>query len=64
MIDVFIGTLNDNIQHEVHIWGSDLLEKAFMLARKIESKIMATKKPDNHNCNMEVLPLAFHNLQG
>ena len=34
-IDVFIGTLKDNIQHEVRIWEPDSLEKAFRLARKI-----------------------------
>ena len=49
MIDVFIGTLNDNIQHEVHLWELDSLEKAFRLARKIESKIMVTRKPTPHN---------------
>ena len=48
-IDVFIGTLNDNIQHEVFLWEPDSLEKAFRLARKIESKIMATRKPTTHN---------------
>ena len=47
-IDVFIGTLKDNIQHEVLIWGLDSLEKAFRLARKIECKIMATRKPTTH----------------
>ena len=47
-IDVFIGTLKDNIQREVHIWESDSLEKAFRLARKIECKIMATRKPTTH----------------
>ena len=41
-IDVFIGCLNDNIQHDVHLLGPDSLEKAFRLARKMESKIMAT----------------------
>ena len=35
MIDVFIGTLKDNIQHEVCLWEPDSLEKAFRLARKI-----------------------------
>jgi len=48
-IDVFIGTLKDNIQHEVRIWEPDSLEKAFRLARKMESKKMATKKPNTHN---------------
>ena len=33
-IDVFIETLKDDIQHEVHIWEPDSLEKAFRLARK------------------------------
>ena len=48
MIDVFIGTLKDNIQHEVRVWEPDSLEKAFRLARKIECKIMATRKPTTH----------------
>ena len=48
MIDVFIGTLNDNIQHEVRVWEPDSLEKVFRLARKIECKIMATRKPTTH----------------
>ena len=48
MIDVFIGTLKDNIQHEVRVWEPDSLEKAFRLERKIECKIMATTKPTTH----------------
>ena len=48
-IDVFIGNLNDNIQHEVHLCEPDSLEKAFKLERKIERKIMATRKPTTHN---------------
>ena len=48
-IDVFIGTLKDNIQHEVCLWELDSLEKAFRLARKMESKIMATREPTTHN---------------
>ena len=47
-IDLFIGTLKDNIQHEVREWEHDSLEKAFRLARKIECKIMATRKPTTH----------------
>ena len=47
-IDVFIGTLKDNIQHEVRLWEPDSLEKAFRLARKNESKFMATRKPTTH----------------
>ena len=48
MIDFFIGTIKDNIQHEIHLWEPDSLEKAFKLERKIESKIMATRKPTTH----------------
>eukprot|EP00253_Pinus_taeda_P032507 PITA_32507 len=48
-IEVFIGTLNDNIQHEVHRWEPSSLEKAYRLARKIESKIMEIRKPTTHN---------------
>ena len=48
-IDVFIETLKDNIQHKVYLWEPDSLEKAFKLARKMERKIMETKKPTTHN---------------
>ena len=44
-VDVFIGTLKHNIEHEVRLWEPDSLEKAFRLARKI----MATRKPTTHN---------------
>ena len=47
-IDLFIGTLKDNIQHEVRVLEPDSLEKAFRLERKIECKIMATRKPTTH----------------
>ena len=49
LIDVFIGNLKDNIQHEVCLWEPDSLEKAFRLERKIERKIMATRNPTTHN---------------
>eukprot|EP00253_Pinus_taeda_P006560 PITA_06560 len=48
-IDVFIGNLKDNIQHDVHLWEPNSLEKAFRLARKMESKIMSTRKHTTHN---------------
>ena len=65
-IDVFIRTLKDNIQHEVHLWEPDSLEKAFRLARKIESEIMETRNPTTHDYNYgkKKILLAFHNLQG
>ena len=41
LIDVFIGTLKDNIQHEVRTWEPKSLENAFRVARNVESKNMA-----------------------
>jgi hypothetical protein len=41
LIDVFIGTLKDNIQHEVHLWEPKSLENAYRVARNVESKNMA-----------------------
>jgi hypothetical protein len=40
LIDVFIGTLKDNIQHEVRLWEPKSLENAFKVARNVESKNM------------------------
>ena len=48
-IDVFIGTLKDNIKNEVCLWELDSLEKKFRLVRKMERKIMARRKPTTHN---------------
>ena len=46
LLDLFIGTLKDNIQHEVCLLEPTSLEKAFMVARKVESKnlVMATRR--------------------
>ena len=48
-IDLFLGSLKDSIEHEVLVLEPDSLEKAFRLARKMERKIMATRKPTTHN---------------
>jgi hypothetical protein len=40
LIDAFIGTLKDNIQHEVHLWEAKSLDNAFRVARNVESKNM------------------------
>jgi hypothetical protein len=46
LIDVFVGTLKDNIQHEVHLWEPKSLENAFKVERNVESKniAMATRR--------------------
>jgi hypothetical protein len=41
MIYVFIGTLKNNIQHEVLLWETKPLENAFRVERNVESKNMA-----------------------
>jgi hypothetical protein len=41
LIDVFIETLNDNIQHDVHLCEPKSLENVFNVARNLESKNMA-----------------------
>ena len=46
---MFIRSLKDNIQHDVRLWEPDSLEKAFSLARKMESKIMVARKHTTHN---------------
>ena len=37
LLDLFIGTFNDNIHQEVRLFEPTSFEKAFMVARKIES---------------------------
>jgi hypothetical protein len=41
LIDIFIVTLKDNIQHEVLLWEPKSLEIAFKVAINVESKNMA-----------------------
>ena len=38
LLDLFIGTLKDNIQHDIRLLEPTSLEKYFMVARKVESK--------------------------
>ena len=46
LLDIFIGTLKDNIQHEVRLFQPISLEKDFMVERKVESKnlVLDTKR--------------------
>ena len=41
LLDLFIRTLKDKIQHEVCLFKPTSVEKDFMVARKFESKNMA-----------------------
>jgi len=54
IVDVFIGTLKDNIQHEVLLWEPKSLENAFKVERNVESKNMAmTTRRTNPNIYRE-----------
>jgi gas vesicle protein len=48
LIDVFIGTLKDNIQHGVLLWKPKSLENAFKVERNVESKNMAMATRSNN----------------
>jgi hypothetical protein len=39
LLDHFMGTLKENIQHGVHLFKPMSIEKAFNLERKVEKKI-------------------------
>jgi hypothetical protein len=41
LIYIFIGTLRDNIQHEVLLWEPKSLQNAFRVERNVQSKNMA-----------------------
>lgn len=55
LLDLFIG-----IQHEVHLFKPTSLEKAFMLARKVESKNleMATRRTTSNTSRENNVPFS------
>jgi hypothetical protein len=59
LLDLFIGTLKDNIQHEVRLFEPISLEKAFMVSRKVESKnlAMATRRTTPNTAKESNVPL-------
>jgi len=65
-IYVSMGTLKDNIQHEVHLWEPDSLERAFRLERKVESKSMSTRNhtPNNYKDESVVSPSVSTTYKG
>ena len=58
LLDLFIGTLKNNIQHEVHIFKPTSLEKDFMVARKVESKnmVMSTRRTTSNTYRENNVP--------
>jgi len=49
LVDVFLGNLKDNFQHEVLLWERNLLENVFKVTRKVDRKITATRRYITHN---------------
>ena len=62
-IDVFVGTLKHNIQHEVHLWELYSLEKTWK--EKWKAKLWQQGSLPLTIINIEVfLSLAIYNVQG
>ena len=60
LLDLFTGTLKDNIQHEVRLFESTSLEEAFMVARKVEIKnvVMAIRRTTPNTSKESNVPSA------
>ena len=58
LFDLFIGMLKDNIQHELCLFEPTSLEKASMVARKVESKNMAmdTRRTTSNTDRENIVP--------
>jgi len=56
MLDMSMGTLKESIQHEVNLFEPKSLKCAFSLARKVESKNMATRKLVTNNYSKDHAP--------
>ena len=58
LLDLFIATLKDIIQHEVHLFEPTSLEKDFIIARKVESKnlAMATRRTSPNTSIESIFP--------
>ena len=54
LLDLFMGTLNGNIQHEVHLFKPKLHD--FNMQRKVESKHMATRRVATNNYREHHVP--------
>jgi hypothetical protein len=56
LLDLFMGTLKENIQYELHLFESKSLEKSFSMARKVENKDMATRRVATNNYREHHVP--------
>jgi hypothetical protein len=60
LLHLFMITLKENIQPEVHLFEPKSIEKAFIMARKVENKNMATRRVAINNYREHHVP--SHNL--
>jgi hypothetical protein len=51
-----MGTLKENIQHEVHLFEPKALEQAFSMERKVENKNMAIRRVATNNYREHHVP--------
>jgi hypothetical protein len=56
LVYLFMGTLKENIQHEVHLLEPKTLEQAFSMERKVENKNVATRRVTTNNYREHHLP--------
>jgi hypothetical protein len=56
LLDLFMDTLKENIQHEVHLFEPKSLEKAYGMARRVENKNMATRRVTTNNYKENYVP--------
>jgi hypothetical protein len=56
LLDIFMDTLNESIQHEVHFFEPKSLVKYFSMARKVETKNMTTRRVATSNYREHHVP--------
>jgi hypothetical protein len=56
LLDVFMGTSKENIQHKVCLLELKSLEQAFSMIRKVENKNMATRRVATNNYREHHVP--------
>jgi hypothetical protein len=56
LLDIFMGTLKEIIQHEVHLFKAKSTEHNFSAVRKVESKKIATRRVAINNYREHHVP--------
>jgi hypothetical protein len=56
VLDLFMSTLKENIQREVHLFEPKSLEKYFSMERKVKNKNMVTRRVATNNYKEHHVP--------